>query len=136
MIDFTVQGKPEPAGSKKAYPVAGRCVVVDANPKAKSWQAEVRWQATEVFSYMVGGQPAIAPPLEGPLHVEFIFGMPRGKTVKREEPSVRPDLTKLIRAVEDACTGIVWKDDAQIVRQVASKVYTDGPGFARVIVHG
>lgn len=145
MIDFTVYGKPEPGGSKKAFlplkkehhhlfvgaALAGgllRPVVVDANSKAKAWQAEVKKAAEQAM--------AMRDPLLGPLHVEFVFGLERPKSVKREEPTVRPDVTKLIRAVEDACTGIVWKDDAQIIRQIASKVYAAGQPFVRVIVHG
>ena len=32
-------------------------------------------------------------------------------------------MLKLARAVEDALTGIVWRDDAQIVDEQLSKVY-------------
>jgi Holliday junction resolvase RusA-like endonuclease len=38
-------------------------------------------------------------------------------------PVTRPDLTKYVRAVEDACTGILWHDDSQVVTQVNRKVY-------------
>jgi len=38
-------------------------------------------------------------------------------------PTDAPDTTKLFRAVEDACTGIVYKDDAAVVRQVVTKEY-------------
>jgi Holliday junction resolvase RusA-like endonuclease len=126
MIDFTVIGKPEPAGSKKGFVIKGHVVIADANKKAKPWKLEVEVAAIQAM----GERPAY----DEPLVAAFLFGMPRPKTVKRELPSVRPDTTKLIRAVEDACTGIVWKDDALIVMQHASKMYTDGPGFVRVIV--
>jgi Holliday junction resolvase RusA-like endonuclease len=32
----------------------------------------------------------------------------------------------MLRAVEDAMTGIAWIDDAQIVRQVVTKRYAEG----------
>ncbi len=35
----------------------------------------------------------------------------------------RPDLDKLCRACLDSLTGIVWRDDAQVVRLEASKDY-------------
>jgi Holliday junction resolvase RusA-like endonuclease len=38
-------------------------------------------------------------------------------------PCSRPDATKLLRAVEDALTGVVWRDDGQVVVQTARKVY-------------
>jgi Holliday junction resolvase RusA-like endonuclease len=40
-------------------------------------------------------------------------------------PAVRPDCTKLLRALEDACTAIVWRDDSQIVEQIMTKCYAD-----------
>ena len=36
---------------------------------------------------------------------------------------MRPDATKLVRAVEDALTGLVWRDDAQVVIQTVRKRY-------------
>jgi Holliday junction resolvase RusA-like endonuclease len=39
----------------------------------------------------------------------------------------RPDATKLWRPTEDALTGIVWRDDSQIIRQLVRKRYC-GPG--------
>jgi Holliday junction resolvase RusA-like endonuclease len=44
-----------------------------------------------------------------------------------------PDLDKLIRAILDALTGVVWRDDGQVVDIVASKVYADTPGVDVVI---
>ena len=38
-------------------------------------------------------------------------------------PIVKPDLLKLARAVEDALSGLVYKDDAQIVREILDKHY-------------
>jgi Holliday junction resolvase RusA-like endonuclease len=38
---------------------------------------------------------------------------------------VRPDALKLARAVEDALTGIVWRDDSQIVFENLMKTYID-----------
>ncbi len=43
-------------------------------------------------------------------------------------PTGRPDVTKLIRSTEDALTGIVWRDDAQIVEQIGHKGYAQKPG--------
>jgi Holliday junction resolvase RusA-like endonuclease len=38
-------------------------------------------------------------------------------------PTVRPDVLKLARAVEDALTGLVWRDDSQIVVELLTKQY-------------
>ena len=43
-------------------------------------------------------------------------------------PTGRPDLDNLVKALTDACNGIVWRDDAQIVRLMAEKRYGEQPG--------
>jgi crossover junction endodeoxyribonuclease RusA len=58
----------------------------------------------------------------------MIFTMMRPKTVNRPEPSVAPDLDKLVRAVLDGLTAIAYRDDGQVVRLTAAKVYGVNPG--------
>jgi crossover junction endodeoxyribonuclease RusA len=73
-----------------------------------------------------------------PVELEVMFYLERPATVpfsKRAAPTVPPDLDKLIRAVGDALTGVVYDDDSQIVRVLAWKTYADAraPGaFIRV----
>jgi Holliday junction resolvase RusA-like endonuclease len=40
----------------------------------------------------------------------------------------KPDLDNLIKAIKDGLNGIVWVDDAQVVRVVAEKKYSENPG--------
>lgn len=63
-------------------------------------------------------------PLTGAVSLDVMFFMPRGKTVKREMPTVPPDLDKLIRAINDSATdaGII-EDDSQVIEIVAYKFY-------------
>lgn len=76
--------------------------------------------------------------LAGPIELKLIFYMARPKGHFRtgkhagelresapEHPTSKPDLTKLTRAVEDALTGIIWKDDSQVVQQDTKKVYCE-----------
>jgi crossover junction endodeoxyribonuclease RusA len=85
-------------------------------------------------------------PLPGPLSVEVRFTFPYRKSdygtgrnegkLKLTAPfrhSVRPDLDKLVRAVDDALKGIVWIDDAQVCSMYALKVYGYNPGV-RIVV--
>jgi hypothetical protein len=59
-VAFTVLGRPQPAGSKRAFAVrrggalTGRVAVADANPRAKSWQGEVRAAAVDAFGHDAG----------------------------------------------------------------------------------
>lgn len=85
---------------------------------------------------------ACATPLEGPLALSmtFSFRRPEGwPKAQRDEVDNgkqpwrpgRPDLDNLIKLVQDAGNGILWRDDAQIVRLEAIKVY--GPENETVI---
>jgi Holliday junction resolvase RusA-like endonuclease len=54
---------------------------------------------------------------------------------KRPYPIVPPDVDKLLRGVQDSLSGVIYEDDAQIIRCLAWKVYADTrvPGaFIRV----
>jgi len=130
LFRLTVQGHPEPAGSKKALPLGGkhggRPIVVDANPKAKPWKNTIARQA----QLAMVGLPIITFPVEA----EFKFWLLRpashfnasGKLKPRAPrfPGVRPDLLKFARAAEDALTDIVYEDDALIVTEILKKRYS------------
>jgi Holliday junction resolvase RusA-like endonuclease len=65
--------------------------------------------------------------MEGPVAIQLDFFMLKPRTIKRDMPTVPPDLDKLIRGVLDALTGIVYRDDAQVVSILATKSYGE-PG--------
>ena len=72
-----------------------------------------------------------AEPLE--CRVRFIFPLP--KTRKNPWATSRPDLDNLYKAVTDSMIGIVYKDDAQIVRAFIEKAYEiNGDGRAEICV--
>ena len=141
MLTFFVRGKPEPAGSKTAYPLTHRTtkepirkngriitVVTDANPRAKAWQAVVRKAAREA---MKAGWIPVFETQGLAVTMQFFLRRPKGQHRTNGQPHawaptshiVKPDVLKLARAVEDALTGVVWRDDAQIVEEHLSKVY-------------
>lgn len=129
MISFVVYGKAAPAGSKTvAFNSRGDHWVRDASKGSYAWKKQV--------AQVAGAHMAGRSLLEGPLRLSLQFVLPRprrhfgtGRNAQRvsaaapARPCVRPDLTKLVRAFEDACSGIVWRDDVQIVEQEVSKVY-------------
>lgn len=132
VIGFTVYGKSEPAGSKTAYVRGNRAIVTDANKKSKPWKGVVAKTAAEARAER--GIPLMTGPVS--LDVVFIRARPKGHygtgrnaaTIKPsapEHPTTKPDATKLLRGVEDALTGILWQDDAQIVVQHVRKEYGD-----------
>lgn len=130
-VQFFVPGKPEPAGSKRAFVPKGwtRPVITDANKKSKPWKDTV----TNIALQNYRGEL-----MTGPLRVTFKFQVWRpqghygtgknGGIVKRSSPlhpAVKPDVLKLARGVEDALTSIIWKDDAQIVDEHILKEYVE-----------
>jgi len=137
-VEFFVPGKPQPGGSKKGFvnPRNGRVVIVEDAKRNKDWRAVVALAATEAMKGRA--------PLDGPLRLVVTFHMPRPKghfgkagKLKPSAPTYstsRPDSTKLLRSTEDAMSGIVWRDDAQIVCQVVRRLYADGPVGAEIVV--
>lgn len=74
-------------------------------------------------------------PLTGPIEVYSVFFLSKGKSVTRKYPSVRPDADNYLKALYDALNGVVWKDDAQIVKAVCEKQYSfTGSPWIRVHV--
>lgn len=133
-VSFTVHGTAATAGSKRGFynRKDGRVIVTDDNTRSRPWKAQVADAAARALSNPDG-------PLRGPLLLELTFWVRRPKghfgtgrnadKIKPGAPShpiVKPDLLKLARAVEDALTGIVYGDDAQIVTEVLQKAYTTG----------
>ena len=127
-IAFTAYGKPAPAGSKRVVPAGGRAggrpIVVDDSKRSRPWKTEVAAAAREALD---GGDL-----LDGPLRMRLVFyvARPKGHYGARgvrpsapPHPTVKPDVLKLARAVEDALTGQVYRDDAQVVDEQLVKRY-------------
>lgn len=140
-IKFFVPGTPRTAGSKKAFPLwrgtgpnrhfVRSIITDDSGAAGKAWRSVVQDAAREAF----GDRPL----MDGPLRVAFGFFVQRPKSHLNKsgnlrlsapcKPTTRPDVLKLARAAEDALTGIIWKDDAQITTEVLRKRYADKPGI-------
>lgn len=111
-LDLFVPGRPAPQGSKRHV---GRGILVESSKALAPWRTSVAWHAAQVYR---------AAPLDGPLAVRVEFLMPRpAGTPKRSTPAAvkRPDLDKLTRAIFDALSLVVWRDDSQIVDVHATK---------------
>lgn len=119
-ISFTVRGVPAPQGSMKAFVIGKHAIVTTANPRVHQWRQAIAEEARKV-----------APPalLGGALNVScyFTFTPPKSRRKQGMTMYSRPDLDKLLRAVLDACTGILWHDDAQVQMLRGQKVYSDPP---------
>ena len=132
MISFTVYGEPATAGSKTGFynKKLNRVLMTPASKKTKPWMQEVSCTAKAEYQ---------GPLLTGPIRyrMKFYFQRPSSHfgsgrnagNLKSSAPKYhtkKPDAIKLARAVEDALTGIVWKDDSQCYDANPVKAYTDG----------
>lgn len=138
MIGIEVYGTPAPQGSKKAFALrtagvyTGKVAVMEQNHgPVKSWRQAV----LEAAQAKRNG----AAPLLGPLTVVMHFYLKRPKSHYRigknagilkdtapEYPAKVPDLSKLVRATEDALTDAgVWADDALVVEIRTRKLWDD-----------
>jgi Holliday junction resolvase RusA-like endonuclease len=91
----------------------GRPAVHQNAEKLLPWRQAIAWHTRQAMT-----DQGIGEPLTGPLCLTAVFTMPRGVSIPRSRwaPDKRPDLSHLVRALEDAIVqggGIV--DDSQIV---------------------
>ena len=124
-LSFTVHGTPAPQGSKTNTPWGG---MREANPATMPWRQAVAHAALAARR--------TAPMLTGPvaIHADFSFRRPKhhyrsgrfagmlkpGAPVYCETP---PDADKLARAIGDALSGVLFRDDSQVVCWMITKRY-------------
>lgn len=128
-VTITVYGTPAPQGSKRAFAVRGKggvptgrvAVIESSHDRVKSWRQAV---IDEVRADLT-----LDGPLDGPLELNITFWLARPKSHYRtgrnahllresapHHPAKPPDLSKLVRASEDALTACgLWADDAQVI---------------------
>lgn len=120
-LTFVVYGTARPAGSKTAVvtPQGRRNVFDSSGRSGTAWKREVKLAAVDAMAVAgLTGQPLV-----GPLAVRMVFYRRPLARGGREYPVTRPDVLKLARSVEDALTGVVWQDDAEIVVEGLAKLY-------------
>jgi crossover junction endodeoxyribonuclease RusA len=134
MLEIVVYGLPAPQGSKKFVGVSkgGRGILIEQSKRVRPWRDAVKAAALAVM-----GAPGTGP--RGPVMVEMIFTMPKPKSApkrRRTYPDRTPDLSKLVRATEDALTDVgAWEDDARVINCTSGKVFP-GEDSASLLVPG
>jgi crossover junction endodeoxyribonuclease RusA len=124
-LDVFVLGDPAPQGSKKIQGRPGeRGRLVESSKRLKPWRATVTAAVAEAWKK--------APPLSGPvlLIATFQLRAPAGLSKRKRAlgPIRKPDLSKLLRAIEDAITDAgSWEDDARVTRAIVEKEFCN-PG--------
>lgn len=125
MIQMEIYGKPIPLNRARACHRGSFIQMYDSQTKEKEGY---KWQIRAVFN-----NKPITVPVE--IVCIFYFGIPKGTSKARTRemlantmvPMKRPDLDNLIKFILDCMNGIVYQDDAQVVRIIAEKRYGDKP---------
>lgn len=124
MVTVFVPGEPAPQGSVKGFVVAGHAKVTHDNGKTMPWRSEIQAAIEKQAGRDAVGPLRIQFPDDEPvaLDIEFIMPRRRSEPKRRTRPHTRkPDGDKLARSVADALTGVVYRDDAQVVAMSWSK---------------
>lgn len=122
MIAFTVYGTPIQKGSARAFyvkQIARAVVTSDTRRGLKAWERSIRDAA----------QGHAGTLLLDAVDVWLDFYLPRPKSLPKKvvHNIKKPDVDKLARAALDALTGVLWKDDSQVVSLIVSKQYQRAP---------
>ena len=122
-----IPGKAAPQGSKKAFIISGRAVLVDASEGNKAWRKLVTTKLAQ--------DPALIR-YKGAVNVSLCFFMEKAKSNKTNLMTQKPDIDKLARSVLDAMTdSFLIEDDSRVVYLNITKRWADEESLPGVIIH-
>ena len=129
-VSFTIPGNPVAKGRHRNGRTfrnkLGQQRRINYTPKNTA-VAEALVQS--IANRAMGGRPLLTGAVE--LHVKAVLPIPTSWSVKRQAdaaagrilPAKKPDLSNVIKLLEDGCNTVVWRDDAQITDMSLSKRY-------------
>jgi crossover junction endodeoxyribonuclease RusA len=115
VTSFRVVGEPVPQGSMRGFVRGGKVSLTSDNPKLHNWRDCIGWEARRHFSEL----------MDGPIVLTAIFHITRPKSAPKSRvyPTTKPDGDKLARALFDALSNVVYRDDSQVVKHQIEKSY-------------
>ena len=134
-LSFTIHGNPSPKGSLTRMPNGGMVGAGTAASRKRQgdWRTDVKQAALQAM----GERQPTRDPIR--LMVDFMLPYPQSSVRKYQlgwlPCTKKPDIDKLLRALLDPMTGVVWVDDAQVVTTTMNKSYAwDGQTGATVTI--
>lgn len=122
-IAFRVPGLPAPQGSKafKGFTPSGRAIMAESAAKTLDpWRKRIAMMA---HNQMQGQAPHTGPIT---MQLDFVLRRPKSTPKRRTPPAIKkPDSDKLARAVFDALTGVIYRDDSQVIDHRVTKRLAD-----------
>lgn len=129
-VSLEVLGLPQAKGSTRAFLPKGRQwpVVTSTNRNLKAWELQIRATAQAAANGVFFERGTVA--------VDVRFYLPRPKSAPKRVTThcTKPDLDKLVRAVDDALTQVLWRDDSQVTEIYATKVFALVGEPARAVI--
>ena len=136
VLAFEIPGQPIGQGRPKFSTINGHARAYDPE-KSRNYKAYIRMLATQAM------KDRGFTMIEGPcvLRIDAYFEVPKSKSKKfreaalngLERPTKKPDLSNIVKGIEDAINNLVYKDDACIVSLSVCKFYSDVPRVEVVI---
>ena len=129
MVTFKVDG--DPVGKQRArYAKRGNFVQTYTPDKTRNYESSIKEAAIQAM----GSNEILETPVN--LYLYIRAPIPKSLPKKRleaclnglEKPIKKPDASNVLKSVEDAMNGVVYKDDSQIVNIHVTKVYSSVPG--------
>ena len=130
ILNFDIPGQPIGQGRPKFSTINGHAVAYDPE-KSRNYKAYVKLLATQAMKEQ--GFTMI----DGPccLDIMAFFEVPKSKSKKfreaalngLERPTKKPDLSNIVKGIEDALNGLAYKDDSSIVFLSVAKCYSEVP---------
>jgi Holliday junction resolvase RusA-like endonuclease len=120
-----IPGEPVAQGRPRAFYRPGLGVRVYDPQKSRNWKATAQEHFTRAMEQRAAAAPLI-PEAAVELHIMAAFTCPRSNWRKRDplprRPKVsRPDAENVAKAVQDAASGVLFTDDAQVCRLTVEK---------------
>jgi Holliday junction resolvase RusA-like endonuclease len=122
----------DPVGKQRArYARRGNFVQTYTPDKTRNYEALIKEAATEAMGS--------SEPLETPVNLYLYIRAPIPQSYSKkkvadclngiEKPIKKPDASNVLKSVEDAMNGVVYRDDCQIVNFHVTKVYSSQSGI-------
>lgn len=130
MLKIVIPGSPIGQGRPKFSTINGHPKAYDPE-KSRNYKAYVKLLAVQAMKEqgfeMIDGACAVI--------IQAYFEVPKSKSKKFREaalldqvrPTKKPDADNIVKAIQDALNGLVYKDDACIVNLSCEKFYSDNP---------
>lgn len=134
-VIFTVEGNPVAKGRPR-FAKRGKFVQTYTPQKTKDYEDLVKESASQAM----GSNELLDTPLKVFIHIRIPIPKSASKKVRQDcldqliRPTKKPDWDNVAKAITDACNGVIYVDDCQIVDAHVTKRYSDVAGVDVIVM--